>query len=55
MRPVIESPVGAFEPFEIHYAETFILPAAAGKYTIRPIEGQPVKVIRAYVRTPKGD
>ncbi len=52
---VIESPVGAFEPFEVHYAETFILPAAAGKYTIRPIEGQPVKVIRAYVRTPKGD
>ncbi len=50
---VIESPDGAFEPFEVHYAETFILPAAAGRYTIRPVGETPVKVIRAYVRTPE--
>ena len=34
---VIESPTGAFEPLEIHYAETFIAPAAVGRYTIRPL------------------
>jgi mannose-6-phosphate isomerase class I len=33
---VVESPDGAFEPFEVHYAETFIVPAAAGRYTVRP-------------------
>lgn len=26
---VIESPSGAFEPFVVHYAETFIIPACA--------------------------
>src|ERR1700722_15788188 len=33
---VVESPHHAFEPFIIHYAETFIVPAAVGPYTIRP-------------------
>jgi mannose-6-phosphate isomerase class I len=33
---IVESPAGAFEPFEVHYAETFIVPAAVGPYTIRP-------------------
>ena len=47
---VIESPAGAFKPFEVHYAETFILPASAGAYRIRPAGEKPVKVIRAYVR-----
>lgn len=51
---VIESPAGKFAPFEVHYAETFILPAAAGRYTIRPGTDEPVKVIRAYVRSGKG-
>ncbi|MEV0650798.1 class I mannose-6-phosphate isomerase [Phytomonospora sp. NPDC050363] len=31
----IVSPTGAFEPYEIHYAETFIIPAAVGPYVIR--------------------
>ncbi|MGN0479726.1 MAG: class I mannose-6-phosphate isomerase [Hominenteromicrobium sp.] len=47
---VIESPYRSFEPFEVHYAETFIVPASVGAYTIRPLTEQPVKVIRAYVR-----
>ena len=46
---VVTSPTGAFAPFEVHYAETFILPAAAGKVCIQPLEGE-VKVLRAYVR-----
>jgi mannose-6-phosphate isomerase class I len=33
---VVESPSGAFAPFVVHYAETFIVPAAVGTYNIRP-------------------
>lgn len=33
---VVESPENAFAPFIVHYAETFIIPAAAGRYRIRP-------------------
>ena len=33
---IVESPTGAFEPFIVHYAETFIIPACVGEYTIRP-------------------
>jgi hypothetical protein len=33
---IVESPERAFEPFVIHYAETFIVPAAIGRYNIRP-------------------
>lgn len=51
---VVESPSGAFEPFVVHYAETFIVPAAVGLYTIRPYgesQGQRCVTIKAYVRT----
>lgn len=47
---VVESPENAFPPYTVHYAETFILPAAVGPYRIRPLGGGPVKVIRAYVK-----
>jgi mannose-6-phosphate isomerase class I len=33
---VVESPEGGFEPFVIHFAESFIVPAQVGPYTIRP-------------------
>ena len=49
----VESPSGAFEPFAIHYAETFIVPAAVGEYTIRPSgesEGKTCATIKAFVR-----
>ena len=36
---VVESPAGDFGPFVVHYAETFIVPAAVGRYTVRPAEG----------------
>lgn len=51
---VLESPSSAFEPFVVHYAETFIVPAAVGPYTIRPCgesEGKECATIKAYVRT----
>lgn len=53
---IIESPAGAFEPFIVHYAETFIVPAAVGPYTIRPHGAAEVKeyaTMLAYVRGPQ--
>jgi mannose-6-phosphate isomerase class I len=51
---IIESPVNAFEPYVVHYAETFIVPAEVGGYTIRPFgesEGKQCATIKAFVRT----
>ena len=48
---VVESPEGAFEPFVVNYAETFIVPAAVGRYTIRPIRPGRCATIKAFVRT----
>lgn len=50
---VIESPTNKFEPYVVHYAETFIIPAIVGEYTIRPYgksEGKEVATLKAYVR-----
>ena len=50
---LVESPTGAFAPFPVHYAETFILPAEVGPYTIRPLkygESRKMATIKAYVR-----
>jgi mannose-6-phosphate isomerase class I len=47
---VVESPTAAFEPFEVHYAETFIIPAAVGAFTLRPLAAGRHAVIRAWVR-----
>jgi mannose-6-phosphate isomerase class I len=48
---VVESPDEAFEPFVVHYAETFIVPASVGRYTIRPARPARCATIKAYVRT----
>lgn len=50
---IVESPSGKFEPFIVHYAETFIIPAAVGEYTIRPYgksEGEQCATLKAFVR-----
>jgi mannose-6-phosphate isomerase class I len=50
---VVESPEGLFEPFVVHYAETFIVPACIGDYTVRPYGisgGKRCGTIKAYVR-----
>ena len=51
---VVKSPTQAFEPFVIHYAETFIVPAAIGRYTIEPHgenAGQECATLKAFIRT----
>ena len=50
---VVESPSGAFAPFVVHYAETFIVPAAVGAYTVRPhgpAAGRECATLKAFVR-----
>ena len=50
---VVESPTHAFEPFIVHYAETFIIPACVSEYTISPVDPSKEKTfatIKAYVR-----
>jgi mannose-6-phosphate isomerase class I len=51
---IVESPAQAFDPFIVHYAETFIIPAAVGAYTIRPhgpSDGKQCGTIKAFIRT----
>ena len=51
---IVESPANAFEPFIVHYAETFVIPEQVKEYTIRPF-GESIRkqcaTIKAYVRT----
>lgn len=50
---LVESPTGAFEPYVVHYAETFVIPDAVGAYTIKPYgasEGKKIATLKAFVR-----
>ena len=50
---IIESPNNKFEPFVVNYAETFIIPASVGEYTIKPYGdsvGKKIATMKAYVR-----
>ena len=50
---MVESPKNLFTPFIVHYAETFIVPAAVGAYSIKPYgeaEGTECVTMKAYVR-----
>ncbi len=50
---VVESPDRVFDPFVVHYAETFVVPAAIGRYTVRPLgaaEGTECATLQASVR-----
>jgi mannose-6-phosphate isomerase class I len=49
----VVSPSGAFAPFRVHYAETFIVPAAVGPYVIRRTDDSASEVfatVKASVR-----
>ncbi len=50
---IVESPTQSFAPFIVHYAETFVVPASVGAYTIRPYgesEGSTCGTLKAFVR-----
>ncbi len=50
---VVKSPEGAFAPFLVHYAETFIVPANVGPYVISPggaSRGHRCATVKAFVR-----
>ncbi|GGH31990.1 mannose-6-phosphate isomerase [Dyadobacter endophyticus] len=50
---VVESPDGLFEPYVIHYAETFIVPANVPAYTVTPFgksAGKKCATLKAYIR-----
>ena len=54
----VVSPTGDFAPFEVHYAESFIVPAAVGAYELHPSPaGAPVQcgVVIASVRGTETD
>ena len=46
---LVESPDGKFAPFDVHYAETFIIPACIGRYRITPLCAE-CMTIKASVR-----
>lgn len=47
---VISSPTNSFDPYEVHYAETFIIPASIGDYIITPKPGTKCATLKAYVK-----
>lgn len=50
---IVESLDHSFEPFIIHYAETFIVPDAVNQYQIRPYglsEGKEIATLKAFIR-----
>lgn len=50
---VVKSTDGSFEPFVVHYGETFIIPEAVKEYIIAPhgpSRGQTVATIKAFIR-----
>ena len=42
---VVESPDQSFEPFVVHYSETFVVPAAVEKHSVRPLLTNTVTVM----------
>ncbi len=50
---IVTSPTDAFEPYIVHYAETFIIPASVKEYSIAPYgksEGKECMTIKASIR-----
>lgn len=50
---LVESPSGAFEPFVVHYAETFVVPEYVKEYSVTPYgesAGRQCATMKAYVR-----
>jgi mannose-6-phosphate isomerase class I len=48
-KAIIESVDGSFEPYEVHYAETFIIPSTIEKFRMRCLD-ESCMIIKAHVR-----
>ena len=46
----VTSPDGRFPAQEVHYAETFVIPAGAGDFTLSSPDGKAVMFVAASVR-----
>lgn len=49
----VVSPTNAFQPYVVHYAETFIVPAGAGDFILRPTAkstGTLLSAVKAFIR-----
>ena len=51
---VVGSPAGAFEPMAVHRVETFVAPAATGRFTVENVGGSDAVLVRAHVRGTEG-
>ncbi len=53
---VVESPEGLFDPLEVHYGETFIVPECVGSYRIRNLgdRSREIAFIQAFIRGCEG-
>lgn len=47
---IVDSPDGKFDPWEVHFAEVFIVPASVGHYRITPCSNQQHVTLKAFVR-----
>ncbi|MBZ0256004.1 class I mannose-6-phosphate isomerase [bacterium] len=47
---IVDSPDGEFDPWEVHFAEVFIVPASVGRYRIAPCSNQQHVTLKAFVR-----
>ena len=47
---MLTSETGHFRPFELHYAETCIVPEAAGPYHLCSTDGRLIRAVIACVR-----
>ena len=49
---IVESPTEAFLPLVINFAETFIVPASVGPFSVRPtVANEPCATLKAFVRS----
>lgn len=46
----VSSPTDAWEPREVHYAETVFVPASTGAFDVTSADGSPIRILEATPR-----